>query len=249
MMDDLGAFNRYLGISVLLLAATRPVTAVIGRRYGKAAGRRFSRTMVTVLAAQQALVGLAVGRRRGRPPRRHRLTLIDLMTLSRGWVAAILPGLLASGIRDRRGVAGWIGWLALLYGAIVCDWLDGPIARRVGTSDLGVLLDREADSWLTLCAAAGAVGWGGLSMGVVLAPLVQYALMVDALRTTPYPEVYANEPGWVRHLGIVQMVLFIAALAPFRGRATSSLVRPTARLQTPLQLCGLILLRQRRRRA
>src|SRR5438309_7224892 len=32
--------------------------------------------------------------------------------------------------RSRRGRAGWLGWTTLLYGAIVSDWLDGPIARR-----------------------------------------------------------------------------------------------------------------------
>jgi phosphatidylglycerophosphate synthase len=142
-----------------------------------------------------------------------------------------------------------MGWLALLYGAILCDWLDGPIARHRGTSELGALLDREADSWLTLCAAGAAVGWGELPAMVAFAPLLRYVLLFEALRTTPYAALHADDPRWVRHLGIVQMLLFIAALAPFGGRTTSRLVRLAAPLQTPLQLCGLVALRQRMRRA
>lgn len=242
---------RYVGISVLLLGTSGPVSAVIARCYGRAAAGRFRLGMLATLVAQQALVGVAMvtGGGRGGADRRHELTLVDLMTLSRGWAASLLAGLLASGIRDRRGVAGWMGWLAILYGAILCDWLDGPIARHRGTSEFGAILDREADSWLTLCAAGGAVGWGNLSVMVAAAPLLRYGLLLEALRTTPYAAVHADEPRWVRHLGIVQMLVFIAALAPFGGRATSRLARVTAPLQTPLQLCGLLVLRRRIQRA
>ncbi len=247
----MNAFTRYVGISAGLVGTSGMASKVIARYYGKAAARRFYAGMCSTLVIQQILVGVAVqrGGGHGRAVQRHQLNLVDLMTLSRGWAASLLAGLLASGIRDRRGVAGWMGWLALLYGAILCDWLDGPVARHRGTSELGVLLDREADSWLTLCAAGGAVGWGDLSVSAAAAPLLRYLLMFDALRATPYAALHADEPGWVRHLGIVQMLLFIAALAPFRGSATSRLVCLTAPVQTPLQLCGLILLHRRRRRA
>jgi phosphatidylglycerophosphate synthase len=241
---------RYVGLSLFLLGMSRPASTPVAKSYGRAAARRFLLSMSTVLVAQQALVGLAVARSggTGRGRHRHQLTLVDLMTLSRGWAAALLAGLLASGIRDRRGVAGWMGWLALLYGAILCDWLDGPIARHRGASEVGALLDREADSWLTLCTAGAAVGWGNLPLLAASAPLVRYVLMLESLRTTPYASLHTDEPKWVRPLGIVQMLLFIAALAPFRGRATSRLVRLTAPLQTPLQLCGLLVLHQRTRR-
>jgi phosphatidylglycerophosphate synthase len=219
---------------------------MIRRYYGGAAGRRFAVGMGGALALQQALVGLAV--LSGRVEGYRRLNLVDLMTLSRGVAAAALGGLAVSGVRDRRGPAGWLGWLALLYGAILCDWLDGPVARHRGTTELGRLFDLEADSWLTLCAAAAAAAWGGLSGVVAAAPLLRYALLADGLRQAPYADLHTNEPGWVRQLGIAQMLLFIAALAPFGGRATRLVVRLAAPIQTPLQVCGL-LLHQRRRRA
>ncbi len=248
---ELSTEYRYLGMSVLLLGMSEPASALLSRCYGRPAARRFRIGMSTTLLAQQTLVGLAVGRsdRGGATDHRHQLTLVDLMTLSRGWAASLLAGLIASGIRDRRGVAGWMGWLALLYGAILCDWLDGPIARHQRTSELGALLDREADSWLTLCTAGGAVAWGDLPIMVAFAPLLRYILMFEALRTTPYADVYTTEPVWVRPLGIVQMLVFIAALAPFGGPATSRLVRLTAPLQTPFQLCGLLALRRKMSRA
>ena len=87
-------------------------------------------------------------------------SLADTLTLSRAATGAVLAGLVASGIRDRKGIAGWIGWLMPLFG--VTDWLDGPLARRAGPTCLGGVLDIEADSWLTLWSAAGAVAWGNI---------------------------------------------------------------------------------------
>ena len=239
------AFTRYLGVTVLPFALSGAATKAITRGYGKAAARRFRAGMWSSLLVQQALVGLAVARRdAGSAGHRHRLTVVDLMTLTRGWGAALLAGLLASGIRDRRGLAGWLGWISILYGAVLCDWLDGPFARLWGTSEVGVLFDREADSWLTLCSAAAAAEWGGLPLTVASAPLARYVLVFEGLRTKPYSALFVDEPGWVRRLGIVQMLLFIAALAPFRGRATSRVVGLAAPLQTLLQLYGLLALRQ-----
>lgn len=247
----MSSFTRYTSISLPLFAAIGPVSTIIARRYGTAASRRFRIGMSSTLVAQQALVGLAVVRSAGHSSsdRRGQLDLVDLMTLSRGWTASLLVGLLASGIRDRRGIAGWLGWLAILYGAILCDWLDGPIARYRGSSEVGALFDREADSWLTLCTAGAAVGWGNLPVAVAAAPILRYLLLFESMRTMPYGNLHDDEPGWVRHMGIVQMLLFIAALAPFRGRATSCLVRLVACVQTPIQLYGLLALRQRRRGA
>jgi phosphatidylglycerophosphate synthase len=153
-------------------------------------------------------------------------------------------GLTVSGIRDRRGFAGWLGWGALLYGSILCDWLDGPIARRLGTSEMGALLDLESDSWLTLAAATSAVAWGDLPVTVTGPPVLRYTLMFAALRNTRYAELHVNEPRWVRVGGIVQMLLFIAALAPFGGRATWAVVQFTWPIQTPLQVAGLLLLQR-----
>jgi phosphatidylglycerophosphate synthase len=206
--------------------------------------------MATTLVMQQALVAFAVIRSGNESPEglRHSLGVVDLFTLSRGCASGILSGLVAARIRDRAGVGGWLGWLALLYGAIVCDWLDGPIARWLGTSRLGEMFDREADSWLTLCSAGAGVAWGELPAVAVAAPMLRYALLAEALRATSYRSVHGIEPGWVRRLGIVQMMVFIAALAPFGGRATRFAVRVAAPLQAPIQICGLMTLRNRRAR-
>jgi phosphatidylglycerophosphate synthase len=192
---------------------------------------------------QQALVAVAAERKTAR------LTCVDALTLSRGWAAGLLVGLLASGVRRRNGFAGWMGWGAMVYGSIVCDWLDGPIARRIGaTSDLGALLDLESDSWLTLAAGASATAWGGLPAYCLAAPLGRYVILLVALRKFPYSEIYSGEPPWARQTGIAQGALFTAALAPFGGRVTRFALSLAAPIIAPLQLMVMILLYRRLRR-
>jgi phosphatidylglycerophosphate synthase len=146
-------------------------------------------------------------------------------------------------------LAGWIGWSSLIYGSIVSDWLDGPIARRLGTtSELGAVLDLESDSWLTLAAAASAATWGGLPAYCMAAPLARYALLMAALREIPYEHVYADEPAWARPLGIAQMALFTAATAPFGRASTRFAVRLATPIIAPLQLLGMLLLYRRSHR-
>jgi phosphatidylglycerophosphate synthase len=170
------------------------------------------------------------------------------MTLSRGFAAGLLAGLLASGVRHRNGLAGWMGWCSIVYGSIVCDWLDGPIARRMrATSDLGALLDLESDSWLTLAAGASAAAWGGLPAYCLAAPLARYIFLFAALRKLPYSEIYIGEPPWARQTGIAQGALFTAALAPFGGRATRSVLRVATPIVAPLQLMVMLLLHRRLR--
>jgi len=148
-------------------------------------------------------------------------------------------------VRDRRGVAGWTGWLALCGGAVLLDWLDGPIARRLGTSPAGAVYDLEADSWLTLSAAAAATVWGGLPARCLTAPVLRYPLLARALRHLPYEEVFASEPRWARWTGIAQMLLFTAALAPFGGRATRGAVRLAAPVVAPVQAAVMLALHHR----
>lgn len=240
-------WGRYLAVSGLLLGTTLPASALLARWYGSAAARRFGCAMAGTLLTQQALVGVALKRharnRDARGP--HPLSVVDLLTLSRGAAGAILVGLIVSRLRDRRGSAGWLGWLAILYGAILCDWVDGPIARRYGASEVGSLLDIESDSWLTICAAGAAVSWGDLPASVIVPPALRYLFMFPALRATRRDQVQANEPRWVLPVGMVQMLLFIAALAPFGGRGTWAVVQVVCPVQTPLQVAGL-LLQQRR---
>jgi phosphatidylglycerophosphate synthase len=234
------AWSRYLTVSGLLTATSLPVSTLLVPCYGAVAARRFGVAMAGTLVAQQTLVGFALkGRGRSRDDKVvHTLSVVDFMTLSRGVSAAMLVGLMVSRIRDRRGRAGWLGWLALLYGAILCDWIDGPLARRFGTSDVGSLFDLESDSWLTLCAAGSAVAWGDLPATVAVPPCLRYLVMFFALRATGYAEVHVDEPPWARSAGMMQMLLFIAALAPFGGRGTWTIVRLVCPVQTPLQVAG-----------
>jgi phosphatidylglycerophosphate synthase len=205
--------------------------------------------MAGTLIAQQALVGCALkGRGRSDDPNQMgTLSVVDLLTLSRGASAAVLVGLMVSRIRDRRGAAGWLGWSALLYGAILGDWIDGPIARRFGTSDLGSLFDLESDSWLTLCAAGSAVVWGDLPAAIAVPPALRYLFTFSTVRNAGYAAVQVDEPAWVLPAGIVQMLLFIAALAPFGGQGTWAVVRVVGPIQTPLQVAGLFLRHRGRR--
>jgi phosphatidylglycerophosphate synthase len=218
---------RYGSVTAFLLGCTIPLSSIVNRRYGPAAARRFSAGMGTALLGQQALVAMALKRGvvQTHASSRHRLNLVDTITLSRGGTGALMTGLIVSGVRHRRGIAGWLGWIALVYGAIVSDWLDGPIARRLGTSEVGAMFDIEADSWLTLSSSAAAMTWGGLPAYVVAPPILRY-LRLAALRPfVPYRQLVSGDPLWTRHIGMAQMTLFIAALAPFRGRATRLLVR------------------------
>jgi phosphatidylglycerophosphate synthase len=235
--------SRLALITCGLLAASVPPTFGFWRRYGRRAGSRFGVGAGATILAQQSLVGMAALRKGAR------LTHVDAMTLSRGLAAAVLVGLVVSGVRDRRGLAGWLGWISLAYGSIVCDWLDGPIARRLGmTSELGALLDLESDSWLTLASASSATTWGGLPALCMAAPLARYALLMAALRRIPYERVFADEPAWARPLGIAQMALFTAATAPFGGPATRAAVRLAAPIIAPAQLLGMFFLYRRSQR-
>jgi phosphatidylglycerophosphate synthase len=218
--------------------------AGLARRYGRAPAARFAVTAAAATLAQQALVGLAARRqaRRGGPAS---LSVVDLMTCVRGAAGAVLAGLVGSGVRDLEGLAGWTGWLTLCAGSVLLDWLDGPIARRSGTSPAGAVYDLEADSWLTLSSAAAGVAWGGLPAYCLAAPALRYALLARALRHLRYADVFASEPRWARWTGIAQMLLFTAALAPFGARATRATVRVAAPLVAPVQVAVLLALHRR----
>lgn len=232
---------RFAAASAFLLGGAIPLTWIVNRRYGPAAARRFGAGMGTALLGQQALVSLALKRPIPESHRsmRHRLSLVDVITLSRGGTGALMTGLIVSGVRHRRGMAGWLAWIALVYGAIASDWLDGPIARRFGTSEVGAMFDIEADSWLTLCSSAAAVTWGGLPSYVLVPPALRYLRIAGLRPFVPYRQLVSGDPLWTRHIGMAQMTLFIAALAPFGGRATRLLVRIGTPLVVISQLASL----------
>ena len=226
--------SMYGLVSTFLLGCTLPLALIVKKRYGGAAARRFGAGMTAALLGQQVLVSLALNRQIQEGAVRHRLSIVDGITLTRGATGALMTGLVAAGVRDRRGRAGRLGWIALLYGAIVSDWLDGPIARRLGTSEVGAMFDIEADSWLTLCSSTAAVTWGGLPTYVIAPPLARYVCIATLRRWVPYRQLVSGDPLWTRHIGMAQMMLFIAALAPFGGRATRNLVK----VGTPLVVAG-----------
>jgi phosphatidylglycerophosphate synthase len=231
-----------------LVTAVTVLAVPMVRRYGRAPTARVAAAATAALAVQQTLVSLAL-RRQARAGGPDDLSLVDLMTLTRGLAAAVLAGLVASGTRDRTGLAGWTGWLAVFGGSVICDWLDGPVARHLGTSAAGEVFDLEADSWLTLSTAAAAAAWGGVPGYCLAAPGARYLLLGRALRHLPYRQVFASEPRWARWCGIAQMMVFTAALAPFGGRLTRGAVRLATPIVAPMQLGVLLVLHRRLGRA
>src|SRR5438128_12047664 len=132
-------------ITVGLRAGAAARALVMRRRYGRRAGARFAAGSMLAMLAQHSLVGVAASRTNAS------LSAVDAMTLSRGVASAVLVGLLVSGVRCRNGLAGWLGWGSLVYGSIVCDWLGGPIGRRVGAPiEPGAAPGLESDSCFTL---------------------------------------------------------------------------------------------------
>jgi len=125
------------------------------------------------------------------------VTAPNLLTLSRAGAAAMACGTAFSGRGRRTALA------ALLLGCTVCDWLDGPLARRLGPTRLGAALDIEADSWLTLWGAVAAFKLGGLPGIALLAPALRYPLAAGA--ATP-------QRPWQRAAGVAQMAVIAWAL-------------------------------------
>lgn len=237
-----GPGTRYVLVTAALVGVVGLVSRRIRRSYGGHAACRFAGAALGVVAAQQAVVAIVLRRR----PNPRGLSLVDCITLSRATVSAVLLGLIASGVRDRRGPAGWLAWCSVVYGAIVCDWLDGPLARRTRTSEAGSVLDLEADSWLTLGTGTAATSWGELARVAAFPALLRYPLFFDVVRRTEYARATAGDPPWARRMGIAQMALYLAALAPFGGRATKSVVRVIAPIETVAQSVGLVVLYRRK---
>ncbi len=183
-----------------------PTTLVIWRAYGLRKTILYLVGFTMALATQHAFLSAMI----------HKIgteqsSLADALTLSRGTNGAVLAGLVTSGIRDRKGIAGWIGWLMPLLG--VTDWLDGTLARKAGPTQLGTVLDIEANSWLTLWSSAGAVAWGNLPRWCLLPPLMHYLEPLQALLQGNLPR--GGGPWWYRLAGSSQMGLLIVSLAPF----------------------------------
>jgi phosphatidylglycerophosphate synthase len=230
---------RRLGLCVSLAAAV-PLTLVLALTYGLAAGVRAAVTMLLIFAGQDGFISWL--RRRVGP---ERPTLADVLTFCRAAAAMVLAGLIGSGMRDRQGIAGWVGWAMMALGATICDWLDGPLARRLGPTRAGGALDIEADSWITLWSAGAAVAWGGLPWWVLVAPVIRYVHPVLDVLAGGLPA--GGGPWWGRVTGAAQMALFFAALAPVAGPQRDAALLIAA-VPIALAQCGamLVMLWQRR---
>ncbi|HEX6800804.1 MAG TPA: CDP-alcohol phosphatidyltransferase family protein [Ktedonobacterales bacterium] len=194
-------------VALVVAALIVPLLALV---YGGLAAIGYMVGLTLALVAERVFVGamrLRIGPERATPA--------DVLTLVRAAVAALLAGLVVSGIRDRMGLAGWLAFGAALLAATALDWLDGPLARRLGPTKLGAVLDIEADSWLTLWCAAATVAWGGLPWIVLLPPLAHYLHPALALRRGALPR--GGGPWWARVVGVAQMALLLAALLPLAG--------------------------------
>jgi phosphatidylglycerophosphate synthase len=175
---------------------------------------RYLGALAGILAVQQ--LSIVAMRRRTGP---ETSSPADYLTLARAALGSTLAALVAADFSDRLSLTGGLGWVGALVGVTALDWLDGPLARRLGPTRLGAVLDIEADSWLTLCCAAGAVAWGELPWWVLLPPLVRY--IQPALALAPGGLPAGGGPWWGRVTGVAQMGLLLAALAPIvaPGRA------------------------------
>jgi phosphatidylglycerophosphate synthase len=182
------------------------------------------------------LLVIALWHRVGREP----ITVADALTRGRFASGTMLIALAIAGFTARVTVGGGIAWGIALLAATMLDWLDGPIARRIGPTRLGAALDIEADSWLTLSTAAAAVVWGGLPWWVLVPPLVRYIHPVRAWLSGDLP--VGGGPWWARVTGVAQMALLLAALAPAEGDARDAVLSAAAYPIVGAQLLALLAL-------
>src|SRR5439155_1474328 len=141
-----------------------------------------------------------------------------------------------------------------------------PMIGRLAVVSLG-LFSASVPSTLALRRHYGRRPAARFAIGSVLAIVAQQALVgvaasrrnarltaVDAMtlsrgfgamRRVPYERIFKDEPGWARPLGIAQMALFTAALAPFGAAGTRLALRLATPIVAPLQLLGMLLLYRR----
>jgi phosphatidylglycerophosphate synthase len=160
--------------------------------------------MAVLLNGAVTLAFVAFTNRRARE---RVMTRANLLTLSRAGSAAVLAGTAASpGLARRRA------WLALLWGG-PSDWLDGPLARRDGATELGALLDVEADSWLILWAAMAAWRIGELPWWSAAPPVLRYVIPAVQARGRHHRPL---DRPWQRMAAGLQTSALTLALAPAR---------------------------------
>jgi phosphatidylglycerophosphate synthase len=211
-----------------------PTSLAIWHTFGLKKTIRYLVGLILAFATQRAFISAMI--RKIGP---EQSTLADMLTLSRAASGAVLAGLTTSGIRNRKGFVGWIGLLMPLLGATATDWLDGPLARYAGPTRLGEVLDIEADSWLTLWSAVGAITWGELPAWSILPPLLRYLDPLHSLIHGNLPQ--GGGPWWCRVTGISQMGLFFVALTPIDFHKRKQILTVVA-LPVSSAQCGTVLI-------
>ena len=227
--------NLTYSVRLIELLVAVPTTLVIWRAYGLRSTIRYLSGLTLALATQHAFITAMI--RKIGP---EQSSLADVITISRAASGAVLAGLVTSGIRERKGIAGWIGWLMPLLGATAADWLDGPLARLAGPTGLGGVLDIEADSWLTLWSAAGAIVWGDLPAWSILPPIIRYLDPLHALMHGKLPQ--GGGPWWCRVTGTSQMGLFVVALTPIDFQQRKQLLTAVALPVSSAQCAAVLVL-------
>lgn len=149
---------------------------------------------------------------------RERLTAADAVTLTRLWSAPILAAQ-DQPTRDSRRV-----FAALIATAAASDVLDGPLARRAGSTRLGGDLDTIADAVTLASAARAARRAGWLPTGAARLVAVRSSLPVAVVAATYFRT--GQRPasdcfGATRRLAPV--LLGGLAAAPFSARAGATL--------------------------
>ena len=208
---NVGPYPRWLVLSTALFGCLLGGQMHAVRRYGRGSRRRYLVAAGGCLAVQQAVVGwLALGRHQTKDLPSTAFGPADSLTLARGAVAAHLAGVAGCALRD-RSPARRPGATGVIVAATCLDWIDGRTARRLGgNSEWGSMLDLEVDSWLTLWTGIAAVVAGGLPRAVTAAPSSRYLLM---RRLMHGEDARHRHAWWVRGAGVLQMLLFVAALA------------------------------------
>lgn len=193
------------------------LTPLVWRDFGPPVGLRF----VAVLAGTGVLLPLILDSlRRGVGPEPN--TLANVLTLVRVVVGCTLAALVLSGAHDRLRAAAVVIWALVVIAATLGDWLDGPIARREGTTKFGAMLDIESDSWLTLWSAFAAVSLGGVPWICLLAPLIRYLHPLLDLSSGKLPG--GGGPWWSRVTGVAQMATLVSGFAPVEGALRDALL-------------------------
>jgi phosphatidylglycerophosphate synthase len=231
----------WLAASAGLLGAVVPLAVVVAAGHGRRAGLRFAAGAAAAVAVQQLFAAALVAHRRRRAGPLRGLDAVDGLTLARSGAAGVIAGALASGERRRRAVPAWMAWICLLPSVTLLDWIDGPLARRRATDGVGMALDLESDSWVTLWTSLAGVAWGELPRLGVAPTIARYLLPIVAWRRGSYARLAeAGRGWWSRAAGIAQMTTLIVALAPFAGARSRALSRVAAFVIAPAQLLALL---------